>query len=30
MIILSTTLSILAAAGSAVYMIYSLENGEQK
>jgi hypothetical protein len=30
MIILLTTLSILIAAGSAVYMIYSLESGEQK
>jgi hypothetical protein len=30
MTILFATLSILSAAGSAVYMLYTLENGQQK
>ena len=30
MVLLMVTLSVFAAAGGAIYMIYSLENGERK
>ena len=30
MVLLLLTLSVFAAAGGAIYMIYSLENGENK